>query len=306
MMANPVNISQERWNSETYLAIPKENGCLCRPVIIDIRRTYFGISLKVRDSASRDVELLKETFQQLGFSDPYIIRDTGSQEKDHPLYSVDNLKDELARIAFGESGYFYLPNDPISGYQQKAPIPAKFSTSLLMAHFNGNNCRNLVLKPKIFLVQTCDAYLKQKDMSQFSGRAPLPPPSLYRVPIEADFLLYHSEVSGVYSKTMKEKTRQSLGSVIDQGNRNGGGDERETPACQFVYTLYKEVEALTGQQKDFELTDLILGVNRSLMEFIDKKHYRPDIGDIPWDKEPKIPICVDQLTKRLVLRTNLG
>lgn len=203
MMANPVNISQERWNSETYLAIPKENGCLCRPVIIDIRWTYFGISLKVRDSASRDVELLKETFQQLGFSDPYIIRDTGSQEKDHPLYSVDNLKDELARIAFGESGYFYLPNDPISGYQQRSPIPAKFSTSLLMAHFNGNNCRNLVLKPKIFLVQTCDAYLKQKDMSQFSGRAPLPPPSLYRVPIEADFLLYHSEVSGVYSKKMK-------------------------------------------------------------------------------------------------------
>lgn len=106
MMANPVNISQERWNSETYLAIPKENGCLCRPVIIDIRRTYFGISLKVRDSASRDVELLKETFQQLGFSDPYIIRDTGSQEKDHPLYSVDNLKDELARI--GISFHFYI------------------------------------------------------------------------------------------------------------------------------------------------------------------------------------------------------
>lgn len=108
MMANPVNISQERWNSETYLAIPKENGCLCKPVIIDIRKTYFGISLKVRDSASRDVELLKKTFQQLGFSDPYIISDTGSQKEDHPLYSVDKLKRELVSIGMSFHFYFLL------------------------------------------------------------------------------------------------------------------------------------------------------------------------------------------------------
>uniref|UniRef100_K1PM21 Uncharacterized protein n=1 Tax=Magallana gigas TaxID=29159 RepID=K1PM21_MAGGI len=154
-------------------------------------------------------------------------------------------------------------------------------------------------------IQTCNADLNQKDMSQFSGRAP-PSPSFYRVPIEADFLLYHSEVSGGYTSKMKKETRQSLGSVIDQGDRNGGGDERETPACQFVYTLYKEVEALVGQQNDFELTDLILGVNRSLMEFIDKEHYRSDEDNKPWTIEPMIPICVDQLTKRLVLGTNPG
>lgn len=108
MMENPVNVSQERWNSGTYLTIPKENGCLCKPVIIDIRKTYFGISLKVRDSASRDVELLKETFQRLGFLDPYIISDTGSQKEDHFLYSVDNLKKELARIGISFHFYFLL------------------------------------------------------------------------------------------------------------------------------------------------------------------------------------------------------
>lgn len=59
----------------------------------------------------------------------------------------------LVVLAFGEYGYFYLPNYPISNFQQREPIPAKFSTTLLMSHFNGNNCRNLALKPKIFLVQ---------------------------------------------------------------------------------------------------------------------------------------------------------
>lgn len=323
-MANPVNISQERWNSETYLTIPKEKGCLCRPVIIDIRKTYFGIFPKERDSASRDVDLLKRTFKQLGFLEPHIIStlDPDSDKYDHPLYSVENLKRKLVSIArspeftsdaeifllvvlaFGEYGYFYLPNYPISNFQQRERIPAKFSTTLLMSHFNGNKCRNLALKPKIFLVQTCNAQLAQKDRSLFMDG--ISPPSLATVPIEADLLLYHSEVSGGYTSKMKKETRENLGSVIDQGDRSGGGDERETPACQFVYTLYKEVEALAGQQKDFELTDLILGVNRSLMEFIDKEHYRSDEDNKPWTIEPMIPICVDQLTKRLVLRTNLG
>ncbi|XP_034306344.2 caspase-7 isoform X2 [Magallana gigas] len=317
MMENPVNISQERWNSGTYLTIPKENGCLCSPVIIDIRNTYLRFSPEVRASASRDVELLKKTFRKLGFSDPTIISDTDSS-----LYSVDNLKEKLASIArsskftidaeifllvvlaFGEYGYFYFPNYPNSD-QRKGPTP-KFSTALLLSQFNGNNCRNLVLKPKIFLVQTCDAYLKHEDKSQFSGRATIPPSSLYRVPLEADILLYHSEVSGGYTSKMKKETRESLGSVIDQGDRSGGGDERETPACQFVYTLYNEVEALAGQQNEFELTDLILGVNKSLMEFIDKGHYKSDEHNKPWNIEPMIPICVDQLTKRLVLGTNTG
>lgn len=107
-MANLVNISQERWNSETYLTNPKENGCLCRPVIIDIRKTHFGISPEVRDSASRDVELLKETFQQLGFSDPFIINDKDSQEENHPLYSVDKLKRELGSIGISLHFYFLL------------------------------------------------------------------------------------------------------------------------------------------------------------------------------------------------------
>uniref|UniRef100_K1PFU9 Uncharacterized protein n=1 Tax=Magallana gigas TaxID=29159 RepID=K1PFU9_MAGGI len=111
-------------------------------------------------------------------------------------------------------------------------------------------------------------------------------------------LLYNT---GGYTSKMKKENRESLGSVIDQGDRSVGGDERETPACQFVFTLYNEVEALAGQQNKFELTDLILGVNRSLMEFIDKEHYRSDEYNKPWNIEPKIPICVDQLTKRLVL-----
>lgn len=107
-MANPVNISQERWNSETYLTIPKEEGYLCRPVIIDIRKTYFGIFLKERDSASRDVDLLKRTFKQLGFLEPHIIStlDPDSDKYDHPLYSVENLKRKL--VSIGKISFSFL------------------------------------------------------------------------------------------------------------------------------------------------------------------------------------------------------
>lgn len=319
-MTNPVNISHERWISDTYINTPSGNGCLCKPVIIDIRKTHFGIHPKERDSASRDVELLKRTFQRLGFSEPHIITDAGSQDEEHPLYSVQNLKREMVRIArspeftsnreifllvvlaFGEYGYFYLPNEPKSSYQQRAPTPDTFSTALLLSLFNGNNCRNLVLKPKIFLVQTCNTQLTQRDRSLFVDGFSITPP--FRVPIEADLLLYHAEISGGYTSKMKEGTRKSLGEVIDQGDWGGGGDW--TPACQFVYRLYKEVEAFADQQTEFELTDLILGVNRSLMEFIDKQHFKSDEDNKPWNIEPKIPICVDQLTKKLVLRTNPG
>lgn len=106
-MANLVNISHERYNSEN-LTNPKENGFLCRPVIIDIRKTHFKISPIVRDSASRDMELLKKTFQLLGFSDPYIINDKGSEKENHPLYSVDKLKRKLGSIGISFHFYFLL------------------------------------------------------------------------------------------------------------------------------------------------------------------------------------------------------
>ena len=76
----------------------RENTCLCRPVIINISKTYWGISAKKRPSASRDQELLLKTFEELGFADPYIISDTNSHLETDPLYSVENLIQELQKI----------------------------------------------------------------------------------------------------------------------------------------------------------------------------------------------------------------
>lgn len=99
---------------------------------------------------------------------------------------------------------------------------------------------------------------------------------------------------------MKKETKESLKNIIDHV-----GDENGNSACQFVYTLYKEVKALIDRAEEFEWTDLILNINNSLMEFIDDEtgHYKSDEWNKPWNIEPRIPVCVDQLTKKLVLKT---
>ncbi|XP_062577871.1 uncharacterized protein LOC134239736 [Saccostrea cucullata] len=122
---------------------------------------------------------------------------------------------------------------------------------------------------------------------------------IQRTPIEADILIYQSIVSGGYTDRMKPNTKSGLGEIIDQ---------RETtdhqPACQFVYALYKEVTALTDDKEEFEITDLILNVNKSLEDFIEKEHYKSDKKNTTWNIEPpEVPVCIDQLTKKLVLKT---
>ncbi|XP_061187326.1 caspase-3-like [Saccostrea echinata] len=317
-MSAIVKISEERYESKTYKTTPGRNGTICRPVILDIRKTHFGLFSHERPSASRDVDLLKETFKKLpGFHpDPYIISDTNSEKEHDPLYSMDNLRKELSNIAsneeitknaevflcvvlaFGESGYFYLPNDPIDGYKQRSRKPPKFSVNDLLSYFKGNYCPNLILKPKIFLIQTCNPNLDQKDRSLFFREGELLP-KIQRTPIEADILIYHSIVSGGYTDRMKPETKRGLGENIDHiGNTDGQS------ACQFVYALYKEVTALTDHREEFELTDLILNVNRSLDDFIEKEHYKSDERNKPWNIEPpEVPVCIDQLTKKLVLKT---
>ncbi|XP_062569585.1 caspase-3-like [Saccostrea cucullata] len=313
-----VKISKERYESSTYKTTPGGKGHLCKPVIVDIRKTHFGLFSHERPSASRDVDLLTKTFQKLpGFHPvPYVISDRNSEEEGHPLNSVENLKKELRNIAsnkeitkdseifvcvvlaFGESGYFYLPNDPIEGYKPRNKQPPKFSVNELLLYFKGNHCPHLILKPKVFLIQTCNPNLDQKDRSLFLKDEGLQP-QIQRTPIEADILIYHSIVSGGYTDRMKKETKSGLGENIDHIGSTDGQS-----ACQFVYALYKEVTALTDHREEFELTDLILNVNRSLEDFIEKEHYKSDERNKPWNIEPpEVPVCIDQLTKKLVLKT---
>ncbi|XP_062592851.1 caspase-3-like, partial [Saccostrea cucullata] len=198
-------------------------------------------------------------------------------------------------LAFGESGYFYLPNDPIEGFKSRSQEPPKFSVNELLLYFKGNHCPHLILKPKIFLIQTCNPNLDQINKANFAAVGGLLP-QIQRSPIEADILIYQSTVSGGYTDRMKKKTKSRLGKNIDH--------KRKKSACQFVYALYKEVKALTDHREEFELTDLILNVNKSLEDFIEKEHYKSDERNKPWNIEPpEVPVCINQLTKKLVLKT---
>lgn len=108
VMVNFVNIFQERWNLEIYLIIFKEKGCFCRLVIIDIRKIYFGIFFKERDSVFRDVDFLKRIFKQLGFLEFYIISifDLDFDKYDYFLYLVENFKRKL--VSIGKISFFFL------------------------------------------------------------------------------------------------------------------------------------------------------------------------------------------------------
>jgi hypothetical protein len=121
-----VKISRERYSSEYYKNTPKENCNLCKPVIIDIQKTFFGPVSHERPSASRDRELLKETFRELGFAEPHLISDQNSKTETDPLYSVKNLWEELRSIGNDNFTYPIVLFIPVYFLVEKAQIILRY------------------------------------------------------------------------------------------------------------------------------------------------------------------------------------
>ncbi|XP_035669569.1 caspase-7-like isoform X2 [Branchiostoma floridae] len=100
----------------------------------------------------------------------------------------------------------------------------------LAAHFNGVNCKSLVGKPKIFIIQACQGskVMEGVDMPDAVGFRDddlvidAPPPQT--LPSEADFLYYYSTMPGYYAWRNQEAgswSIQSLCAVLKEHGKSG-------------------------------------------------------------------------------------
>ncbi|KAI8521058.1 Caspase-7 [Branchiostoma belcheri] len=99
----------------------------------------------------------------------------------------------------------------------------------LAAYFNGVNCKSLVGKPKIFIIQACQGskLMEGVDVPDAVGfhADDLPtPPQTQTLPAEADFLYYYSTMPGYLSWRNQESgswTIQSLCAVLKEHGKSG-------------------------------------------------------------------------------------
>ncbi|XP_078579967.1 caspase-7-like [Branchiostoma floridae x Branchiostoma japonicum] len=100
----------------------------------------------------------------------------------------------------------------------------------LAAYFNGVNCKSLVGKPKIFIIQACQGskMMEGVDMPDAVGFrdddlvTDTPPPQT--LPSEADFLYYYSTMPGYYAWRNQEAgswSIQSLCAVLREHGKSG-------------------------------------------------------------------------------------
>ncbi|XP_019639398.1 PREDICTED: caspase-3-like [Branchiostoma belcheri] len=143
----------------------------------------------------------------------------------------------------------------------------------LAAYFNGVNCKSLVGKPKIFIIQACQGskLMEGVDVPDAVGFRDddLPtPPQTQTLPAEADFLYYYSTMPGYLSWRNQESgswTIQSLCAVLKEHGKSG-----------------------------MEIMQILTRVNRTVATQFESR-----TRDKEMDSKKQIPCIMSMLTKEL-------
>lgn len=183
-MAETPTVSNTPGSNETYnykMDYPEKGLC----VIINMENfQYSKIKLSRRNNTSIDETSVKDTFEKMGF-EVQIEKDKTCAEIYDIIEKVAN-DDHSNRSCFvcvvmshGEDGGFYGSDD-------------FFKEETLFTFFNGENCRSLAGKPKLFFFQKCNGDKKDKGVtlhaeSKANGTT---------IPTEADFLYHYATPPG--------------------------------------------------------------------------------------------------------------
>ncbi|XP_062594674.1 uncharacterized protein LOC134256087 [Saccostrea cucullata] len=304
---------QQVYGGSNYYFDKSDNFGCC--LIININKTMKTIGgghsiQKFRTGAEAEVKKLQDVFGRSTYKTDVIKEEAG---KNCVLSEIDKyIEGNCAKggclktcrvfvcvvLAFGGPGFFY---DSKGNRISLSTVVKKFQS-----------CTALQLKPKLFVVQSCDIDLQPVGKHLFGdveGRSVQP---LARWPREADVLIYQSNISGEYDWHPDLIKHSSL--------KNQG-----TPAlrsctfikyfCNSMKSLQDEIEKEEEKEKDprkaetatienmqnyIEFNEVILRTNIKLGKFI-KDRMNWDLVDGTWSTVPRLPVVTDQLAKLLFL-----
>ncbi|XP_061188135.1 uncharacterized protein LOC133196235 [Saccostrea echinata] len=303
--------TSERAYSESYCFLKKGGkfGCC---LIVNINKTLKTIGdghsiKKFRTGAEAEVRKLEDVFGWTNYQTEVIKEEDG---KKCVLTEIDEyIKKRCAGknspeegnfqtcdificvvLAFGGPGFFY------NSKGNKIPL------STVVRKFQ--SCQALHLKPKLFIVQSCDIDLQPIGKHLFGdveGGSKL----LSRWPREADVLIYESNISGEYDWHP---------CLIKLSSENPQG-KAALQSCTFIKYFCNTMKSLQDEKKVskkkvdedskeeenyIEFNEVILRTNKKLEKFI-KNRMNWDLVDGTWNTIPRLPVVTDQLSKQLFL-----
>ncbi|OWF44165.1 caspase-7-like [Mizuhopecten yessoensis] len=174
-------------------------------------------------------------------------------------------------LGFGGSEYVYLGRGEIGKIQ-------KMDFAEVVQQFNGENCKALVAKPKMFFVQAETIHPAKPPDGAFSGT--VSKGDLVKIPIHADIFVYFSSALA--------------GKLWNEVPLSDGVGDKEKVMSRFVHVLCSEIAKLT---QDVDIQKMVIRINHQI-----------HTAKFPEDKRPPdvLPLATSQLTKILVLADITG
>lgn len=155
----------------------------------------------------------------------------------------------------------------------------------IYSKFDANNCKTLIGKPKIFLVQACrgtmaDVGALYETTEQATGpsetslhsRTEVCKTTRYVIPTTADFITYFSSAEGYPSFSNKD-------------------------GSWFVQAICTAFQACYERKEDIDIIKLFTGINRAIA------YSKQAITDDEYHGCKQMPVIVSQLTKCLVFKS---
>ncbi|XP_041353231.1 caspase-3-like [Gigantopelta aegis] len=194
-----------------------EMGVKPRGTCIIINNEDFGSLMEKRTGSDKDKERLRELFSDLDFDVHIFTNQTRSDILD--ILKRESTKDHSAHSCFVCCILSHGAQEVVFGTDGNA-----VDISELVAFYEGDQCRGLLGKPKIFIIQACQGNKQRPGVETLNGsdgglRTDV---SVCKtMPVDADFLIACATTSGSlafrhqrdgshYISTLVEKIRQNL------------------------------------------------------------------------------------------------
>ncbi|XP_033728501.1 caspase-7-like [Pecten maximus] len=170
-------------------------------------------------------------------------------------------------LGFGGSEYVYL------GREKKKEIQ-KMEFADVVKHFNGENCKSLVMKPKMFFVQAETTNPPTPRSGQFGGTDA--EVGWIRIPIQADIFVYFSSALA--------------GEIWNEVPVNN--TDEQNVMSRFVKLLCCQLKELKPSSS-IEIQKMVIRINSQIQQAEFKDNIKPPVD--------LLPLTTSQLTKDLFL-----
>ncbi|XP_043827305.1 caspase-3-like [Dromiciops gliroides] len=251
--------AQSQLSSDQYKMDYPERG-LC--VIINNEKFHPNIGMPSRSGTGIDGAQLREAFESL----KYEVRD----KKDLTRREIKELLDNVSKEDHSQRSSFICIILSHGEEEKIFGTDGSLELKELTSFFKGDQCRTLVGKPKIFIIQACRGTKSDYGVQPDSGTDDYGTEeniTYQKIPVEADFLYAYSTAPGYYSWRNKKKGSWFI---------------------QSLCAVLKEY----GQK--LEIMQILTRVNRKVaLEFETKN------SELPFHTVKQVPCIMSMLTKEL-------